>query len=234
MKEVRTRENPVLLHCTDKRFRIRYITAELNKQNLIIRYTNHFINKSNIVDYIYKFDTKSTKRFMELISPTDFLNNLKKNFNSFDALEKISQFADENNLTYKIYNHFDYDEYNIFRYNLDDIYDDNDRLYYEDGSIIIPVMYHHPQNGISKIYTGEGNIYYEITYKNNMKNGVMKGYFQDSNILQIEQYYKDDLLDGIATSYYSNGDLKRKELFENGKLIETLESNINNAEAWFD
>ena len=232
MKTVAQDETKTVLYCSDNRFDILYITAELENDRLAIRYSR-FKRKSPVVDIIYRFDIKSTKNFAGLISETQFLANLKQKFNSKDALKEIAKFADEKNLKYEIYNHFDYNEYNFLRYNFGDIYDDNDKLFYEDGSIIIPALFKHPKDGICKIYTEEGSLYLEISYENNQKNGLTRCFQENSNTLKFEQYYKNNRLDGVAITYYSDGSIKTKELFENGELKETLERNIDNAEAWY-
>ena len=227
------KQNKVLLYCIDKRLETMYITAELEKKHLVIRYS-HFksLGKYSEENFIYKYDVNSTKKFMELISETEFLSKLKEKFNKKDALEKIAEFSAKNQLKYKVFNHFNEDEYNPLRYDFGDIYEDVDRLYYEDGSIIIPSLYEHLENGTVKIYTANGHLYMEISYKNNLKDGKAKCYYEDSDTLMWEQNYTKDLLDGKAKTYYSDGEWKTEELFENGQLKDS-KTNSDHAEAYY-
>lgn len=100
-----------------------------------------------------------------------------------------------------------------------------DKLYYEDGKQVIPAKFKHPKDGVCKIYAGDGNLYMEISYKNNLKNGKTSIYwgYDGTPLLHYELSYKNDRLDGIVTSYYSDGAFKEKELYEKGKRIKTLE-----------
>ena len=111
--------------------------------------------------------------------------------------------------------------------NLIDFYDreEPDKLYYENGKRVIPAKFQHPKDGICKIYAGDGNLYMEISYQNNRKNGKTSIYwgYDGTPLLHYELSYKDDLLDGTVTSYYSDGAFKEIELYENGKRIKTLE-----------
>ena len=93
---------------------------------------------------------------------------------------------------------------------------------------------------IKKTYYDTGELFCEITLKNNIyngpftcyyKNGALekKGtfingktegkreiYYETGEILQTDTY-KNDKLDGITQVYYKNGALNQKVVFKNGK-----------------
>ena len=54
-----------------------------------------------------------------------------------------------------------------------------DKLYYEDGSLVIPAKLKPPKNGICKLFTNDRILYMEISYQNKRKNG-------NQNILGIQ------------------------------------------------
>lgn len=234
VKKVSCLKQKELLFCVDNRFKTAYITAELINNCLIVRYSL-FVDKpqKHSMDFLCKFSKASTKTFASLYPEKQFLNSIKRQFCSEHAYFDIQNFADKNNLKYKMYNHFDFDVFNQLRYNFGDIYDDSDRLYYEDGSIIIPQLYQPLKEGVRKIYTKNGNLYFEINYKNYLKNGVTKGYYEDSESIQFEQNYTNDLLDGVATTYYFDGEIKEKLLFKNGELIENILLNNNHWQKYY-
>lgn len=234
VKKVSCLKQKELLFCVDNRFKTAYITAELINNCLIVRYSL-FVDKpqKHSMDFLCKFSKASTKTFDSLYPEKQFLNYLKKQFCSEHAYFDIQNFADKNNLKYKMYNHFDFDEFNPLRYNFGDIYDDSNRLYNQDGSIIIPQLYKPLREGIRKIYSEDGNLYLEITYRNYKKNGVVRGYYCDSTQLQYEQFYKNDLLDGEAITYYSDGQVKERLLFQNGQLKKTIFVNNNHWEKYY-
>lgn len=96
------------------------------------------------------------------------------------------------------------------------------------------------QEKIKKTYYDTGELFCEITLKNNIyngpftcyyKNGALekKGtfingktegkreiYYETGEILQTDTY-KNDKLDGITQIYYKNGALNQKVVFKNGK-----------------
>ena len=204
----------ILLFCVDNEMETQYTTAEIEKQNLLIRFTsfNHFKDGATI-DYIYKFEPKETDIFVKLIAEnkSEFLYKLQEMFNTATACQDIIQYADNHFIKYN------FEEKNlVLRYNFGDIYEDIPRLYYKDGSLIIPTLYKHPKNGIVKIYLPSGYLYMEISYKNNLKDGMTKIYFENSKQVALKQNYTKDKLNGIARCYSMVGKLEKEEPFVNG------------------
>ncbi len=214
--------NKILLYCVDNKMETRYITAEFKRKNLLIRFThfNHFKNDMDI-DYIYDFTPKEASFFVKLLdeNKSEFLYKLQAMFNTASACQDLIQFADNNCIEYRLIESNNYDDgHEIFRYNFEDIYvdEDEDRLYYGNGELIIPTLYNHPKNGVNKIYTPEGYLYFEISYKNNLKDGITKCYFQDSKQINWQQNYTKDKLNGITKKYSKGGMLLHEETFVNG------------------
>lgn len=222
IKKYQKREkiNKILLYCVDNKMETRYITAEFKKQNLLIRFT-HFTNfkENKNIDYIYNFTPKEAGNFVEQLAEnkSEFLYKLQELFNTASACQDLIQYADNHGIEYRLIDSNNYDDGNeIFRYNFDDIYEGENRLYYSNGELIIPTLYKHPKNGVIKIYLPSGYLYMEISYKNNLKDGMAKCYFKDSKQIDWKQNYTKDKLDGITKRYLRNGQLLREETFING------------------
>ena len=87
-------------------------------------------------------------------------------------------------------------------------------------------MYIPPRNGVTKIYTPEGYLYLEISYKNGLKDGMTKCYFENTKIVDWKQNYTKNKLNGISRSYFKNGNLRVTETFVNG-VKEGIEETYN-------
>ena len=72
-------------------------------------------------------------------------------------------------------------------------------------------------NGTYKIYFNDGNIYFEVTYKNNELNGQYKKYYNNGQVM-IEATYKDGKLDGVYKEYNRNGSIEIEEVYKNNEL----------------
>ncbi len=111
--------------------------------------------------------------------------------------------------------------------NIIDFYDREkpDKLYYGDGSLVVPAKFKPPKNGICKLFTNDRILYMEISYQNKRKNGKTKIYwgYSGTPLLHYELSYKNDVLDGTVTTYYSDGAFKETEEYKNGRRIRTLE-----------
>jgi antitoxin component YwqK of YwqJK toxin-antitoxin module len=93
--------------------------------------------------------------------------------------------------------------------------------------------------GIWKFYR-EGNLYSEITYKDDIKNGPFKTYYENGKLrsegsnkdaklngyfenyhengkLAIKATFKDGLEEGVALSFYKNGNTRNKLTYRQGK-----------------
>lgn len=225
----------ILLYCIDNKMETRYITAEFKKQNLLIRFTHFYRCCTHIVmDYIYEFSAKEANKFVKLLAEnkSDFLYKLQEMFHNATACQDITHFADNNGLNYRLIPELNYDDGDeISRYNLGDIYEDTPLLYYKDGSLIVPTLYKHPKNGVVKIYLPSGYLYMEISYKNNLKDGLTKCYFKDSKQINWQQNYTKDKLNGITKNYSKEGILLHEETFVNG--VKQGWENLYNSEEGF-
>ena len=81
------------------------------------------------------------------------------------------------------------------------------KSYYDNGNLKFEVNYKDGKgNGIVKIYYPNGNLESEANFKDGKKEGLFKGYYENGNI-RIEGNYKDDKLEGLSKRYYENGNL---------------------------
>ncbi|MDH7603547.1 MAG: TonB family protein [Melioribacter sp.] len=108
--------------------------------------------------------------------------------------------------------------------------------------ILFSVRIFYPQNGIIRSYYPDGNLYYEISYVNDVLDGTsywyypngnlklmkefskgkLNGYvreFYESGLIKEEFYVKDGIKDGTHRIYYENGALKEINIYEEGKLL---------------
>jgi antitoxin component YwqK of YwqJK toxin-antitoxin module len=82
-------------------------------------------------------------------------------------------------------------------------------------------------NGTVKHYCGYGATW-EITYKNNLAEGVSKMY-DKSGKLRFKSKYKKGKLNDVSTVYYADGKLMREMHYQNGRLITIKEYEKNGA-----
>ena len=69
---------------------------------------------------------------------------------------------------------------------------------------------------VERMYYDNGNLQYEIPFKNGVKEGVEKYYF-DYGGLKSETPYKNDKAEGISKEYYyENGGLETEFSYKNG------------------
>lgn len=197
--------NKILLYCVDNKMETRYITAEFKNQNLLVRFTHFSHFKANMdLDYIYVFSSKEANNFVKMLAEnkSDFLYKLQEMFDTASACQDLIQYADNHSIEYRLIDGNDYhDDNEIMRYTLGDIFKDLQCLYYKDGSLIIPTLYKHLKNGVMKIYLPSGYLYMEISYKNNLKDGVTTCYFKDSKQIDWQQTYTKGKLNGITKKY---------------------------------
>jgi hypothetical protein len=72
------------------------------------------------------------------------------------------------------------------------------------------------KQGIWTEYWDKGNIKYEVTYKNNLKEGVEMKYFKHAKCVEEESYYKAGKLEGTVTLKFDDCILKSKTEYKNG------------------
>ncbi len=72
-----------------------------------------------------------------------------------------------------------------------------------DGTRVLTPYVDGKKSGLQQTYSKD-NIIQEITYENNVRNGISKKY-NDANQLVLEETYKDDIKSGIEKQYLANG-----------------------------
>jgi len=89
-----------------------------------------------------------------------------------------------------------------------------------DGKLISEETYKKGElNGISKtFYPESGKIAESIEYKNGIKQGELRKYFPEGNIM-TKGTYKDDLLEGDFTLYFPKGNIQLKGEYHKGRQI---------------
>ena len=70
--------------------------------------------------------------------------------------------------------------------------------------------------GIIKSYYDNGNLEFEVNYKDGKKEGLFKRYYENGN-LKSEGNFKDGKLEGLSKLYYENGNLESEGNFKDDK-----------------
>lgn len=97
------------------------------------------------------------------------------------------------------------------------------RTYYDDGNIESELSYINDiLDGISVFYYPNGNIREEIMLSYGKVNGVHKKFYP-SGLIKEERSKKDGVMDGITKIYFENGALKQVLNYENGYLIKKID-----------
>ncbi len=68
-------------------------------------------------------------------------------------------------------------------------------------------------------YDSIGNVLLQSHYKDNLKTGAWKYYYYGTSKVWLSYYFSNDSLDKELISYYPSGKLKRKEVYDNGKIL---------------
>ncbi len=79
-----------------------------------------------------------------------------------------------------------------------------------------------PDTGFNRSYWMSGQLKLEeyfLSFKERTREGKRKMWREDGS-LWVESNYEDGELDGLSISYWGNGQLKRKDLYQKGKLKE--------------
>lgn len=84
------------------------------------------------------------------------------------------------------------------------------------------------RNGTYKLYSEDGKVLTEKTYKNNMENGTAKDYYETGN-LQQEVVFVDGKYEGEFTAYHPDGKtVKQKGTFKNNLFEGNLKTYYDN------
>lgn len=181
----------IVLYSFDGLTQTRYILAQIKKDCLQLRYAyfNHLLPKCK-EEYFCIVQDENLKQLLRILD-TDLdsiLEKISEKFCDYFAFSDFIVFLLENKIKHKI------QELNAKRYDLDGILDDSQRLYYDNGALIIPDLFKHPKNGLMKIYSADGKLYMSFEYKDNKK-------------------------DGEVIYYLKNGNKKAVIMFKNGELV---------------
>lgn len=97
-------------------------------------------------------------------------------------------------------------------------------LRYLEGNILVEEVTFKEgvQDGRFKRYDKDGILVFEGELTNGQKTGIWTTWYDDVQA-QEKRSYSNDEPDGKWTYWYIDGSLKREEVFENGKLIESTE-----------
>ena len=89
--------------------------------------------------------------------------------------------------------------------------------YHENGNLKYEIPYKNgKEEGVEKQYYENGNLWGEIPYKNGEQDGVAKSYHENGNLM-VEHHLKNGKLDGVSKWYYKNGNLEAEIPYENDK-----------------
>lgn len=89
-------------------------------------------------------------------------------------------------------------------------------LFDKNGNILPCKNIPHPQDGVFKVY-GENNLpVIELTYKDNILDGEVIQYYENSTAILSKENYKKDELDGLQLRYNKDGILIQEENFNDG------------------
>lgn len=96
------------------------------------------------------------------------------------------------------------------------------RTYYDDGTIESEISYINDiLDGISLFYYPNGNLREEIPFSYGKVNGIHRKYFQNG-LIREERNLKEGILDGLDKIFHENGALKEALNYENGKLLKRI------------
>lgn len=90
--------------------------------------------------------------------------------------------------------------------------------YFRNGNIKLEGSYKNDlKEGLFKgYYEDTGDLKAKLYYKNGMKHGVSRWYYNDNEKLETEMTFSDDKPDGISKSYYENGSIGDSSYYMNG------------------
>jgi antitoxin component YwqK of YwqJK toxin-antitoxin module len=102
------------------------------------------------------------------------------------------------------------------------------RRFFSKGSLVKEVTYKNGiREGLMKTYNVSGQLYQTFWYENGLRQDTAKFYFPDGKVFRATPF-KDDSAHGIQTQYYRSGAVRAKLNFVNGlrtPFLEEFESN---------
>ena len=96
------------------------------------------------------------------------------------------------------------------------------KTYYDNGNVESEISYVNDiLDGISFYYYINGNLREEIPMSYGKLHGIKREYFQ-SGLIKEERNLREGVLDGLSKIFYENGALKEALSYENGKLTKRI------------
>jgi hypothetical protein len=77
------------------------------------------------------------------------------------------------------------------------------------------------KNGIAKKFFENGNVEFEINYENGLKEGITRWFYKSGNLYR-ETIYENDEETGIQKKYYENGNLMAEIPYDHGRILPGL------------
>ena len=104
--------------------------------------------------------------------------------------------------------------------------------YYDDGSLKIEFSFENgKKNGVQKRWFNNGQIKTLYNYSKGKLSGMQKKWYENG-VLKGEWYYKEDKIHGIVTEWYPDNSIKFIKEYDNGILLELIESNDINGKPY--
>lgn len=72
------------------------------------------------------------------------------------------------------------------------------------------------KEGLERVYYLEGGLAYEVNYRNDKRDGVMRWWDKQGNLIKV-LHYDNGKLEGWEINYYPSGKLKSKQLYRDDK-----------------
>ena len=122
-----------------------------------------------------------------------------------------------------------YEEKNYVQGNLEGY----SRLWYDKSQQLKSEEYYHNNKieGISRYWYENGQMNYEINWKDDQLNGIRKGWHQNG-IIMTECLYVNGLAEGIDRQWYDNGQLHHETRYSNGKKNGISQYWYKNGQLW--
>lgn len=97
------------------------------------------------------------------------------------------------------------------------------RQYYSRNFLVKEVTFKNGiRQGLMKTFYQSGKLYQTFWYENGMREDTARWYFEDGKVFR-ETLYKKDTMDGVQTQYYKNGMVRARLSFVKGSRTPLLE-----------
>ena len=100
-------------------------------------------------------------------------------------------------------------------------------VYKRDGVVMKEVNYKNGiKDGLTKVYYNAATVREEIPYVNGKKNGISKWYYEDRNLFRTTPY-ENDTINGEQMQYYKNGKIRARIKYVDGKRVPAIDEYQN-------